>query len=228
MQPFADLAVLLFERSQVSDETPVNVDMGTAAILETPQSNDEWDFGEALTRVQPRLLAYARRQIAKGLGFRNAAFSSDDLSAETLRKSWEHKERFMQQRIDYREQHPETHQHDDDALFFWSCTILRNTFLNWTQKSSAEIQDDIRMQLAEDTSASTAPEWKAKEREVRQALGALGTDCQKILALAGLGYTYAEMEAQLNISNANVKSRLSRCRSKLSNHLGIKPNDFLN
>ena len=73
------------------------------------------------------------------------------------------------------------------------------------------------------------PEWKAKEFAVLKAITLLQPECQKDSgSWRDLGYTYAEMTERLEISNGNVKSRLSRCRSKLTDILGVTPSDFLN
>jgi len=52
--------------------------------------------------------------------------------------------------------------------------------------------------------------------DIGEALNKVGEDCQKILELFAMGYSYKEISEAIEVKLGTVMSRMSRCRDKFS------------
>ncbi len=132
---------------------------------------------------------------------------ADDLVQETLTRAWANREKFA----------PGTN------FTAWTFTILRNHFYSEVRKHKREVED------AEGAHASrlTAPAGQEHTVALGSVMNLIGTlplpQRQALLLVGAEGFTYEEAATQLGCQIGTVKSRVSRARTFLVEHLAPVP-----
>ena len=110
----------------------------------------------------------------------------------------------------------------DKPLAPWLCRIAINLSLNRLKKQRAtlslnEERDGMAQEVADSSSEPQAKLLQAEQQQrLRQAILALPSEQRVVIELRHFqALSYEEIAAQLDISLANVKSRLFRARKKL-------------
>jgi len=106
----------------------------------------------------------------------------------------------------------------------WIFKICKNTFLDNRRKASNKfsyLEDQLYFQI-NDTAPSPADQMILKEQYLKalKAIGQLNTDDEEIITLFYLeDLSYNQISADLNISYANARTKLSRAKHKLRDQL---------
>lgn len=108
---------------------------------------------------------------------------------------------------------------DDKAGKSWLITILRREFLRSLEKHRQEVT--VQADLAEFVEGDAGYDTRTEAFVLRRALAALPDDYREPLVLQVLGgYSSEEIADMLEISKANVLTRLFRARKKMREILG--------
>ena len=106
----------------------------------------------------------------------------------------------------------------------WIFSICKNTFLDSVRKKSNSfiyLEDQLYFQI-NDTAPSPADQMILKEQYLKtlKAIGQLNTDDEEIITLFYLeDLSYNQISADLNISYANARTKLSRAKHRLRDQL---------
>ena len=106
----------------------------------------------------------------------------------------------------------------------WIFSICKNTFLDSVRKKSNSfiyLEDQLYFQI-NDTAPSPADQMILKEQYLNalKAIGQLNTDDEEIITLFYLeDLSYNQISADLNISYANARTKLSRAKHRLRDQL---------
>ncbi|MCB9558595.1 MAG: RNA polymerase sigma factor [Deltaproteobacteria bacterium] len=120
---------------------------------------------------------------------------------------------------------------EESSLSTWLYSVARRSCRKRQQKSArAEEQTDpAELDVADETQRSPESdiELKRKGREIDRVLSALPSSSREILLLRDVeGLTTSEVAQVVGISEAAVKSRLHRARSRLRNELSTLVGDL--
>ncbi|MEX2644543.1 MAG: sigma-70 family RNA polymerase sigma factor [Acetobacterales bacterium] len=148
----------------------------------------------------PVLRAFAR-------SLTRCPFDADDLVQETLTKAIANIDQYS----------PGTN------LRAWLCTIQRNTFYTNYHKRSREPVMPVDELPGFHTVASQ--EWSMKLEDLNKALQKLPSDQrQAVMMVGGAGYSYEEAAEICDCALGTIKSRVSRGRAALLQHLDSEDN----
>lgn len=165
-------------------------------ILAGEDSLSAAGFRQSLIEMLPGLRAFAISLTANET-------RADDLVQETLLKAWAKQEQFV----------PGTN------LKAWLCTILRNQLYTEIRKRKREVEDADGAMAAQMT-APAAQEHGSDLRTVWQHIGRLPALQREALLLVGAqGLTYEAAAEIMGCQTGTVKSRVSRARAYLYEHL---------
>lgn len=155
-------------------------------------------FGEQMVAQMPYLRAFA-------VSLSGSYSVADDLVQDTLIKAWSHADSFA----------PGTN------FRAWLVTILRNTYFSQYRKRAREVQDSDNVH-AEQIPVKGGQESTVTMQDVQKALNKLAPEHREILLMIGITELSYEEAAQVcGIAVGTVKSRLTRARAKLAEHLGL-------
>jgi RNA polymerase sigma-70 factor (ECF subfamily) len=164
-----------------------------------------WDYalanqetGESsIVELIPALRAFART-------FYREPDNADDLVQETLTKGLANIDKFE----------PGT------RMKSWLFTIMRNTYYARIKVALREAPGLLDCASSRPISEASQ-EWSVQSKEVHEAIQTLPDQQREILMLVGvLGVSYEEAAEICNCAVGTVKSRLSRARANLLDHLG--------
>ena len=167
------------------------------SALASQASTDDRAFCEALIGFTPNLLRYATSLARHGS-------QAEDLVQESLLKAWKYRAQFRA----------------GSNLGAWLLTILRNTYFNEHSKRKREVlEGDGR--YAEGLAVSPIQDGALALQDVRSALSELPEPMRQALILVAVDdMSYDEAATVLGCEVGTVKSRTSRARKKLADHLG--------
>jgi RNA polymerase sigma-70 factor, ECF subfamily len=92
-------------------------------------------------------------------------------------------------------------------LVAYAITIIRNLTVDGSRRREDQLDDTI-----DGPADLTTPGGLF---EISNLLNSLGQECEKILTIFAMGYSYSEISTSLGIAQGTVMSRMSRCRSRL-------------
>ena len=131
---------------------------------------------------------------------------SDDLVQDTLVRAWTKAESFRR----------------GTNLTAWLFTILRNLFYSEQRKRKREVEDCDGV-LAGKLTSLPEQEVRVEMAEFREALDLLPYSQREALILVGAqNFTYEEAAEICGVAVGTIKSRVSRARVRLVEHLGMK------
>lgn len=153
------------------------------------------EFEREVLALQPALKSLAYR-------FCRNSYDSDDLVQETLCRAFRSHGRYQ----------PGT------KLKSWLFTIMANHFRSQCLLRRREhVTDDERdLELV----ALPSQEWSLHEQDVRRTLDSLPAAQREALLQVSAGVSYEEAAARLGCEVGTVKSRVSRARHSLLDHMG--------
>ncbi|MGF6178493.1 sigma-70 family RNA polymerase sigma factor [Ensifer sp. 4252] len=148
----------------------------------------------------PALRAFART-------FTSTPFDADDLVQETLFRALRSIDRFK----------PGTN------LKSWLFTIMHNAFRTQYKVRKREAPGTTNCAELPLPTAATQ-DWIVMDRELRVALDTLSPEHREVLVLvAGYGLSYKEAADHCTCAIGTIKSRLSRARDELAEHMHGNP-----
>jgi RNA polymerase sigma-70 factor, ECF subfamily len=128
---------------------------------------------------------------------------ADDLVQETLFRAWAHIDSFR-----------------PDSMIAWLVTILRNVFYSEYRKWRREVADSDG-RYAETLTSPPTQTSGLEQVELLDALAKLPQDQREALILVGAsGFSYQEAADICGCALGTVKSRVSRARALLAEHMG--------
>ena len=136
---------------------------------------------------------------------RNVA-AADDLVQDTIVKAWTNIDKFTV----------------GTNLQGWLFTILRNTFYSDRRKRRREVADPDGAHAA---SLYVRPDHDGRLafNDFRAAFDRLSPEHREVLILVGAsGFSVEEAAQMMNVAPGTVKSRASRARRRLCEHMGMK------
>jgi len=151
------------------------------------------------------LIAEIKHLRAFAISLSGSASAGDDLVQETLLRAWSKSSQF---RV-------------GTNLSAWLLTILRNLFYSNFRKHAREVQDSDGV-YANRLAVSGGQEGHIDLQDLRRALAKLPSHQREVLLLiSASGHTYEEAAAIVQVEIGTVKSRMSRARQKLMDHLDL-------
>lgn len=156
------------------------------------------DFRKGLMAALPALQTYAQ-------SLTGSAARADDLVQEALLKAWANQDRFV----------PGT------KLKAWLFTILRNHFYSECRRQRREVED-VDGTIAGQLTTPAPQEFGSDLQVVLSHMARLPAAQREALLLVGAqGMTYEAAAEVMGCQTGTVKSRVSRARAYLSEHLAI-------
>lgn len=99
----------------------------------------------------------------------------------------------------------------------WLFTIMKNTFINDYRKQQRKVDtdDDEDHVMINNPSHHSSTNDVVNMKSVVKSMGTLKKELYEPLKLFSKGYTYKEIESQINVPIGTVKSRIHLARKKL-------------
>lgn len=158
------------------------------------------DITEELLALRPKLRVFA-------LSLARQADQAEDLVQDTLVMALS-----------------KAHQYQRGTnLSAWTCTILRNAFLDRCRRNSREVQD-VDGAFAAELSSPASQDDTLDFQDMAKAFRNLGGDQQQALLLVAVeGLTFEEVAALQGTAIGTAKSRVIRARAALTRMLAETP-----
>ena len=159
------------------------------------------EFNRQLTNLQSNLQFFATKLTGN-------SEDANDLMQDTYLKALRNRDKYQ----------------DDTNLKAWTCTIMKNTFINNYRKhrnlnSIIDTYDDISNLNLNHTSDFPAPDSVYNAKEIQKEIKQLTEIQRSTFELYNDGYKYHEIADKLDISIGTVKSRIYLSRQRLMDTL---------